>query len=84
MPCWRPSCSSAFGPWSFASNGYVPGGEVPYWVVVRRSGGFGARPDGISLATFRVLSAKSLDLFVISFFGCALHVIVSQQLNESF
>lgn len=80
MPRRRPLSSSTVGSRRLAPSGSVPGGVVLGCTAKRRCGGDGAGPDGVFNFNSRVLGAKSLGLFVISylFFGppCTSHATV--------
>jgi hypothetical protein len=69
MPTRRPLCSSTAG-----SRHPAPSGLVDY-VVSRSFAGEGAGPDGVSFSSFRVFSAKSVDLIVLFYFLLVLVVI---------
>jgi hypothetical protein len=83
MPMRRPLCCSSVGSWSLVPSGTVPGGEDLCCAATWRCGGDGAGPDGFSCSSFRVHSANSLDLVVISFFLVVLFVNLPP-INESF
>lgn len=75
MPLRRPLCFGAVGSRHLAPSGAVPGGVVLDCTAVCRSGGDGARLDGVFFISFRVLSAKSQGMVVISFSLTVLCVI---------
>lgn len=77
MPKRRPLCASTAGSRRPAPSGSVPGGEAVDCAATQSFGGEGAGPDGVSLSTFRVFGAKSVDLFVFLFFLLVLDVICS-------
>jgi hypothetical protein len=54
----------------------IPGGVVLGFASLLRSGGTRAGPDHIFTFIFRVLSANSLDWFVISLFHAVILVIL--------
>jgi hypothetical protein len=75
VPCRRPCCSSSAGSRCIESSGFVPDVDVVGRAVALRQSGEGARPDGFSQLTFRVLSAKCKDWSIIFFFFLVLDVI---------
>jgi hypothetical protein len=83
MPFRRPFSSGVEGSRCPTPSGFVPGGAMLFYVVSSSSGDGGAGPDCFFTIFFRVLCAKSIDLFVISTFLAVLLVIMSP-LNECF
>jgi hypothetical protein len=84
MPRWRPLSSSPVGSRHLAPSDFVPGGAVLGCAAANRCGGDGVGPDGDFSFTFRVLCAKSSNLFVFSFISLVCLVFVTPPLNESF
>jgi hypothetical protein len=83
MPFRRPFSSGVEGSRRPTPSGFIPGGAVLVYAVSSSSGDGGAGPDCFFMNFFRVLGAKSLDLFVISIFLVVLLVILSP-FNECF
>jgi hypothetical protein len=83
MPFRRPFSFGVEGSRRPTLSGFVPGGVVLVYAVSSSSGDGGARPDCFFTDFFRVLGAKSLNLFVISTFLVVLLVILSP-FNECF
>jgi hypothetical protein len=80
----RPLCISAVGSRRLTPSGIIPGVKRLDCAAMRRSGGSGVGLDCFCFPSFRVLGAKSLDWFVISFSFVVLHVIVVPPPNECF